>query len=192
MKHSFTLQYGLEYEGKTHFQAALKPLTIGGELNAMDAIDNLPALPENPSEAQQSRRAVQETLIYWAQQLSIDGIPQDIITADYLLNHLSGADYSLLVDEMETLRSKSTAATEAPAPPRSGSLNTPRSSQTAHQQYRQAVIMLARAGLGAADVRAMCHAELTAWLQDLLASMGIHSPTGGEVIVSRRLPKPSA
>nr|DAY03432.1 MAG TPA: hypothetical protein [Caudoviricetes sp.]DAY03872.1 MAG TPA: hypothetical protein [Caudoviricetes sp.] len=117
MKHSFTLQYGLEYEGKTHFQAALKPLTIGGELNAMDAIDNLPALPENPSEAQQSRRAVQETLIYWAQQLSIDGIPQDIITADYLLNHLSGADYSLLVDEMETLRSKSTAATEAPAPP---------------------------------------------------------------------------
>ena len=52
--------------------------------------------------------------------------------------------------------------------------------------------MLARAGLGAAEVRAMCHAELTAWLQDLLASMGIHSPTGGEVIVSRRLPKPSA
>ena len=112
MKHSFTLQYGLEYEGETHFQAALKPLTIGGERD-----DNLPALPENPSEAQQSRRAVQETLIYWAQQLSIDGIPQDIITADYLLNHLSGADYSLLVDEMETLRSKSTAATEAPAPP---------------------------------------------------------------------------
>nr|DAH99859.1 MAG TPA: hypothetical protein [Bacteriophage sp.] len=117
MKHSFTLQYGLEYNGETHFQAALKPLTIGGELNAMDAIDNLSALPENPSEAQQSRRAVQETLIYWAQQLSIDGIPQDIITADYLLNHLSGADYSQLVDEMETLRSKSTAATEAPAPP---------------------------------------------------------------------------
>ena len=117
MKHSFTLQYGLEYEGKTHFQAALKPLTIGGELNAMDAIDSLPALPEHASEAQQSRRAVQETLIYWAQQLSIDGIPQDIITADYLLNHLSGADYSLLVDEMEALRSKSTAATEAPAPP---------------------------------------------------------------------------
>ena len=80
----------------------------------------------------------------------------------------------------------------SPRAPRSGSLNTPRSSQTAHQQYRQAVIMLARAGLGAADVRAMCHAELTAWLQDLLASMGIHSPTGGEVIVSRRLPKPSA
>ena len=52
--------------------------------------------------------------------------------------------------------------------------------------------MLARAGLGAADIRAMCHAELTAWLQDLLASMGIHSPKGGEVIVSRRLPKPSA
>ena len=50
--------------------------------------------------------------------------------------------------------------------------------------------MLARAGLGAADIRAMCHAELTAWLRDLLASMGINRPTGGEMIVSRRLPKP--
>lgn len=117
MQHQFTLQYGLEYNGATHFQAALKPLTIGGELNAMDAIDSLPALPEHASEAQQSRRAVQETLIYWAQQLSIDGISPDIITADYLLNHLSGADYSQIVDEMEALRAKSTAATEAPQPP---------------------------------------------------------------------------
>lgn len=50
---------------------------------------------------------------------------------------------------------------------------------------------MAKAGVGADAVAAMCHAELSAWLDDVLASLGVKVPKDEQVIVSRRLPKPS-
>ncbi|WP_274571553.1 TetR family transcriptional regulator [Neisseria leonii] len=51
---------------------------------------------------------------------------------------------------------------------------------------------MAKAGIGAAEVRNMCHAELAAWFDDILLSMGMKRPVGGDgVIISRRRPKPA-
>ncbi|MDO4434388.1 MAG: hypothetical protein Q4B82_07405 [Alysiella sp.] len=111
IKQAFTLKFGLQYNGATHFQAALKPLSIGAELAAMADEEDLPELPENASNAQIAHHNVQKNLIYWAQQLEVDGIPTDILTADYLLANLSGEDYAQLFDVQERLRAKSTDAT---------------------------------------------------------------------------------
>ena len=111
IKYEFKLQFGLEYKGNTYFQAALKPLSIGAELDAMAEIEELPELPESASNAQQTKRQVQETLIYWSKQLEIDGIAAQDLTATFLLNHLSGTDYAQIFDEQDALRAKSPAAT---------------------------------------------------------------------------------
>lgn len=110
LKHAFTLQYGLDWDGETRFKAALKPLTIGAELDALAEIEALDELPDNAAESQKTRRQVQETLIYWARQLEVDGIPAADLTADYLLANLSGTDYAQILDEQDALRAKSPAA----------------------------------------------------------------------------------
>ena len=110
LKHAFTLQYGLDWDGETRFKAALKPLTIGAELDALAEIEALGDLPDNAAESQKTRRSVQETLIYWAHQLEVDGISAADLTADYLLANLSGADYAQILDEQDALRAKSPAA----------------------------------------------------------------------------------
>lgn len=114
IKQAFTLKFGLQYNGKTHWSAALKPLSIGAELAAMAEEEDLPSLPENANNAQIAHRNVQKNLIYWAKQLEVDGIPADILTADYLLANLSGEDYAFLFEQQEALRAKSTAATANP------------------------------------------------------------------------------
>lgn len=110
LKHAFTLQYGLDWDGETRFKAALKPLTIGAELDALAEIEALDELPDTAAESQKTRRQVQETLIYWARQLEVDGIPAADLTADYLLANLSGTDYAQILDEQDALRAKSPAA----------------------------------------------------------------------------------
>ena len=110
LKHAFTLQYGLDWGGATRFKAALKPLTIGAELDALAEIEALGDLPDPAAESQKTRRQVQETLIYWARQLEVDGIPAADLTVDYLLANLSGADYAQILDEQDALRAKSPAA----------------------------------------------------------------------------------
>ena len=47
---------------------------------------------------------------------------------------------------------------------------------------------MAKSGIGADAVADMCHAELSAWLADVLQSLGAKVPTDDGVIVSRRLP----
>lgn len=49
---------------------------------------------------------------------------------------------------------------------------------------------MAKAGIGADAVRQMCHAELAAWFDDILASLGIKTPKDDGVIISRRKKKP--
>lgn len=54
------------------------------------------------------------------------------------------------------------------------------------------MIIMAKSGIGADAVAQMCHAELSAWLDDVLQSLGVKVPTDEGVIVSRRQPKPQA
>lgn len=114
IKQAFNLKFGLQYNGKTHFQAALKPLSIGAELAAMADEEDLPELSENATNAQHAQRNVHKNLIYWAKQLEVDGIPDHALTVDYLLDNLSGEDYAQLFDVQAQLRAKSTDATANP------------------------------------------------------------------------------
>lgn len=54
------------------------------------------------------------------------------------------------------------------------------------------MIIMTKSGIGADAVAQMCPAELSAWLDDVLQSLGIKVPADEGVIVSRRLPKPRA
>ena len=167
LKHAFTLQYGLDWGGETRFKAALKPLTIGAELDALAEIEALGDLPDNAAESQKTRRQVQETLIYWARQFERRGLRADFGRA----GRITGKIARRFGDRN-----------------RRGGANTQRSWQTSHQNYRRAVIIMAKSGIGADAVAGMCHAELSAWLADVLQSLGAKVPTDDGVIVSRRLP----
>lgn len=52
------------------------------------------------------------------------------------------------------------------------------------------MILMAKAGIGSEAVAAMCHAELAAWVDDVLLSLGVKPESDGGVIVSKRLKKP--
>lgn len=47
-----------------------------------------------------------------------------------------------------------------------------------------------RAGVGMEAVSQMCHAELAAWLDDILTAAGVKTPADEGLVISRRLPKP--
>lgn len=111
MKHHFKLTFGIEYKDKIYFDAYLKPLSIGAELDALDEAENLPELSEDASSIQKARRMVHENLIYWSRQLSVDGIDKEVLTAAFLLERLSGEDYAKIAAEQEALRQKFYAAT---------------------------------------------------------------------------------
>ena len=50
---------------------------------------------------------------------------------------------------------------------------------------------MSKAGLPPADVAAMTHAEMSAWADDVLLSLGVKPESGGDVIVSQRRKKPA-
>ena len=52
------------------------------------------------------------------------------------------------------------------------------------------MILMAKAGIGRAETAAMCHAELSAWFDDILTSLGVKRPSEEGLIISRRMPKP--
>lgn len=53
------------------------------------------------------------------------------------------------------------------------------------------MILMAKAGIGAQAVAAMPHAELAAWFDDILLSLGV-PPQNEGVIVSKRLKRPQS
>nr|WP_101127692.1 hypothetical protein [Neisseria meningitidis] len=107
------LTHGLTYNGKVVSELRLKPLTVGGELAAFALIDDLPELPENATKAELLQRDVLETLTYWSQQ----GIPSDILTAQWLMENLSTEDYHTVMAAQEDLCLKPSAATASPDAP---------------------------------------------------------------------------
>ena len=111
------LTHGLTYKGKAVSEIRLKPLTVGGELAAFALIDDLPELSEHATKAELLQRDILETLTYWSQQIEADGIPSDILTAQWLMENLSTEDYHTVMEAQEDLRLKPSAATASPAAP---------------------------------------------------------------------------
>ena len=106
MKHEFKLQWGLPLTGGVAHEMALRPLTIGGELAAMALLDE--RWGDEPPEG--ARAAVEETLAFWTRQLYCPADPAWLADIDYLLEHLTGDDYRLILAAQDDLRTKFTAA----------------------------------------------------------------------------------
>ncbi|WP_066568040.1 hypothetical protein [Snodgrassella sp. CFCC 13594] len=98
--------FGLEYQGKIYCDYSVRPLTIGGELAAMDALEQV-AEPAGSSEV---RQTIVETLAYWTQQLTVPGIPAEALSISFLMDNLASEDYQAILDSIECLRVKSPAA----------------------------------------------------------------------------------
>lgn len=111
MKHEFDLVWGLPVPGTDTVakRAALRPLTIGGELRAQAALEDLD-LGEAQTDSGKTRALMAETLAYWAEQMTVKGIAPDALTAEYLIENLTGEDYGIILEAQEQLRSKYTAA----------------------------------------------------------------------------------
>ena len=112
MKQPLTLIWGLPHDGEVCKNAVCRPLTIGGELNALAAFDDY----AEGKELTESALSVALTLAYWTQQVSIDGLPSEALTVDYLMDNLVGEDYRLIMVAMDDLRAKSAAASVNPKP----------------------------------------------------------------------------
>lgn len=111
MRYEFDLVWGLTVPGtdKVVKRVAIKPLTIGAELRAAAEIDDL-QLGEAETAADKTGAMMAETLAYWAQQLTVEGIPQEQLTGAYLMDNLTGEDYSVILKAQEDMRVKYTAA----------------------------------------------------------------------------------
>ena len=112
MKQPLTLIWGLPYDGKVCKNAVCRPLTIGGELNALAAFEDY----AEGKAWTESAASVALTLAYWTQQVDIEGLPSETLTVDYLMDNLVGEDYRLILAAMDDLRAKSAAASETQSP----------------------------------------------------------------------------
>lgn len=110
MVHEFDLVWGLPLpSGGLAKRVALRPLTIGGELRAQEALEAMGLDAEQGGSAG-TRALMMMTLAYWAQQLSVEGIAPDTLSAGFLAEHLTGEDYGVVLAAQEDLRAKYTAA----------------------------------------------------------------------------------
>lgn len=110
MKHEFDLMWGLPLpDGGVTKRAALRPLTIGGELRAQAALEDMD-WGEAQNESGKARALMAETLAYWAEQLTVEGIAPERLTAEYLTENLTGEDYGIILAAQDDLRAKYTAA----------------------------------------------------------------------------------
>lgn len=102
-----TLLVGLAFNGQVHREFTLNVLTVRGELDAVDALEQEAGmLLEDPPALSDDRIHVMETLAYFAQQLHFDGMPKTHLTLAFLLDNLARDDFDLLLTKQEELSSK--------------------------------------------------------------------------------------
>lgn len=101
---------GVPYQGKLHYSFAVKILTLGGECTALDLIAELGI----EADSQDSSHTMLVDLAYLSQQLTIDGVPDAVLTPQFLLDNLSTDDYLLVKEAISTLRKKRFDAGERP------------------------------------------------------------------------------
>ncbi|MDE3975491.1 hypothetical protein NUS65_09360, partial [Glaesserella parasuis] len=85
---------GFEYQGKVFKQANVRLLTMGGQCTALEMIDAMGIDEENASH----KEAILVDMAYLSQQVSFDGIPAEIVDAQFLFEHLATDDYWQLLE----------------------------------------------------------------------------------------------
>ncbi|KEZ23493.1 hypothetical protein HS327_00458 [Glaesserella parasuis] len=93
---------GFEYQGKVFKQANVHLLTMGGQCSALEMIDAMGINEENASH----KETILVDMAYLSQQVSFDGIPAEIVDAQFLFEHLATDDYWQLLEATLTLKKK--------------------------------------------------------------------------------------
>ena len=84
------LKLGVLYNGTLHHDVLVKILTVGGECQALEVINDLGL---NDKETLSHAEQMLVDLAYLAQQVEFDGIPCEAVTPAYLLDNLATDDY---------------------------------------------------------------------------------------------------
>ncbi|MDG6428388.1 hypothetical protein [Glaesserella parasuis] len=93
---------GFEYQGKVFKQANVHLLTMGGQCSALEMIDAMGINEENASH----KETILVDMAYLSQQVSFDGIPAEIVDAQFLFEHLATDDYWQLLEATLMLKKK--------------------------------------------------------------------------------------
>ncbi|MWQ49680.1 hypothetical protein [Glaesserella parasuis] len=93
---------GFEYQGKVFKQANVRLLTMGGQCTALEMIDAMGIDEENASH----KETILVDMAYLSQQVSFDGIPAEIVDAQFLFEHLATDDYWQLLEATLMLKKK--------------------------------------------------------------------------------------
>lgn len=97
------LKLGVLYNGTLHHDVLVKILTVGGECQALEVINDLGL---SDKETLSTAEQMLVDLAYLAQQVEFDGIPREEVTPTYLLDNLATDDYVLINNEINQLRKK--------------------------------------------------------------------------------------
>ena len=103
------LKLGVLYNGTLHHDVLVKILTVGGECQALEVINDL-GLSEKETLSTAEQMLVD--LAYLAQQVEFDGIPREAVTPAFLLDNLATDDYVLINNEINQLRKKRMGVSE--------------------------------------------------------------------------------
>ena len=103
------LKLGVLYNGTLHHDVLVKILTMGGECQALEVINDLGL---SDKETLSTAEQMLVDLAYLAQQVEFDGIPREAVTPVFLLDNLATDDYVLINNEINQLRKKRMGVSE--------------------------------------------------------------------------------
>mgnify|MGYP000979176982 FL=1 len=103
------LKLGVLYNGTLHHDVLVKILTMGGECQALEVINDLGL---SDKETLSTAEQMLVDLAYLAQQIEFDGIPREAVTPVFLLDNLATDDYVLINNEINQLRKKRMGVSE--------------------------------------------------------------------------------
>ena len=104
------LKLGVLYNGTLHHDVLVKILTVGGECQALEVINDIGL---SDKETLSTAEQMLVDLAYLAQQVEFDGIPGEAVTPAYLLDNLATDDYMLINNEINQLRKKRMGVSES-------------------------------------------------------------------------------
>lgn len=103
------LKLGVLYNGTLHHDVLVKILTVGGECQALEVINDLGL---SDKETLSTAEQMLVDLAYLAQQVEFYGIPREAVTPAFLLDNLATDDYVLINNEINQLRKKRMGVSE--------------------------------------------------------------------------------
>lgn len=99
-----TLNLGVDYNGKTYRDCAVRLLTMGGQCTSQEMIVDLGI--EESLDTLSKREQTLVDMAYLSQQVSFEGLDKEIVTAQFLFENLATDDYWTLIEATLELRKK--------------------------------------------------------------------------------------